>query len=85
MDEEGIAIDIAEASGKATASLCLHAALVGSLVRKGLLSMEDAAELTGVSNEMLRGFDGLSDGARTLAEASLRGFAQAWTKHVTRN
>ncbi len=84
MDEEVLRGDVAEALGKATALICLQAALVATLVTKNILSIEDAASLTGIASDTLSALEGLSEDARVLAESALRGFAQSWTKRVTR-
>jgi hypothetical protein len=85
MDEEKIRLDIDEALGKVNAHTCLLAAVVGTLVTKGLLTKGDAASLTGIASETLSGMEGVTDYARALGESALRGFAEAWTEHITKN
>jgi hypothetical protein len=85
VDEEELRLDIAEALGKATAAICLEAALTAVLVKKRLLTIPDAAELTGIANQTLKDMEGLSHEARELAESALRGFAGSYTKRITRN
>lgn len=85
MDEDAMRLDLAEGIGKATAAICIQSALVGSLISKGVLTVEDAATLTGAASERLSRMEGLPEDARVIAEAALRGIATTWTKLVTKN
>ena len=85
MDEEAIRLDIAEAIGKATAAICLQSAFVGVLIAKGVITVADAATVSGVAGEALSTMEGVPPDARELAEAAIRGFASSCTKRVTRN
>jgi hypothetical protein len=85
MDEEGLRIDIAEALGKATAAICLQAAIVAMFVNKRLMTIEDAAELTGLASLTLQEMSDLPDDAKLLAESALRGFAASYTKRIRQN
>jgi hypothetical protein len=78
-------LDSAEAIGKATASVCVQTALVRLLLRRGLLTPEDVATLAGEAETALGLMGGLSEESIVLAQSALRGFAQSWTKPVTKN
>jgi hypothetical protein len=78
-------IEVADAIGKATAAVCIQAALVRLLLRKRLIAPADVATLAGEAETALGLMAGLSAEAIELAQASLRGFSQAWTKAVTTN
>jgi hypothetical protein len=84
MDEE-TRLDLDDAIGKSNALLCLLPALVGMLVEKKLLAHADAALLTGLASAALKIAPNMSDDARALGESALKGFAGAWTAHVTRH
>ena len=85
MDEEELRLDIAEALGKTNALISFQAAFAAMLVSKEILTIEDAAELTGTANAVLAEMEGLSDGVRILAQSALRGIARVYTKRITRN
>jgi hypothetical protein len=61
------------------------AALVATLVTKGLLTNEEAATLAGAAQTILNENKDLPEDARELANATLRGFSRIWTTLVTRN
>jgi hypothetical protein len=83
MNDEDARIDIAEAIGKASAAVCLQSALVETLRRKGILSDEEIATLTGLASISLRNME-LSEDAAELAEASLRGVAKTYAKPLSK-
>jgi hypothetical protein len=85
MDEEKLKADIAEAIGKASASLCLHASLVATLVKSGALTKPDAATLAAVASTSLRATFDLSNDAKMIGESALRGCSASWTGLVTKN
>jgi hypothetical protein len=85
MDEEGMLIDIADARGQGIANSCIMAALVATFVTKGLLTNDEAATLTGAAQTALDAKKDLPADTRELANAAVRGFAQSWTKLVTRH
>ncbi|MGC2414587.1 MAG: hypothetical protein WA459_18060, partial [Stellaceae bacterium] len=86
MDEEGMINDIAEARGVGVANNCLMAAIVATLVTKGILTGDDTATLTGTAKTAIDRIseDDLPADAREMANAALRGFATAWLRLVTR-
>lgn len=84
MDEE-LEVALAEATGKASASLFLNAALVAALVVRGILPREDAATLAADATTALLATEGLSDDAKLIGQGALRGFSRTWTRLVTRN
>jgi hypothetical protein len=85
MDEEKMSVDIAEALGKSNAVICLQSALIAMLVNKRVMTMADAAELTGVANEILKQMEDISDDARVIAEASLRGLSRSYVRRIKTN
>jgi hypothetical protein len=85
MGEEQLRADLAEAIGKASAGLCLQAAIVAALVDNGSLSRADAATLAAHATVALHATFGISDDAKMIGESALRGFSTSWTKLVTRN
>jgi predicted transcriptional regulator len=85
MSNDELRVDLAEAIGKASASLCLNAAIVAALVARGALSREDAATLAAHATEALRATAGLSDDAKEIGETCLRGYSRSWTRLVARN
>lgn len=82
--DEALRLDIAKADGKASAILCLQAALISMLVKRGALSTEEAATLAGIASQALANLDVSAD-ARAFAEGALKGFSQSWSQLVTRN
>jgi hypothetical protein len=79
MDEK-IEADISEALGKATAVICIQAALIEMLGSKNLLASDDVSTLLGLANGTLEHLPGVSDGSRLMAQAALRGFASVVVK-----
>ncbi len=85
LDLEGMQIDIADALGKGAAVISIQAALIGMLISKKILTEGDAGTLTGVASQGVSTLEDLSDEARELGQAALRGFAKTYMKHVTKN
>jgi hypothetical protein len=85
IDEEKLEADMAEAIGKATASLCLNAAMVAALVAGNAISREDVATLAAAATAALQATPELSPGAKMIGEAALRGLSSSWIKLVPRN
>lgn len=85
MDDEEIRVDLGEAIGKATAAIALQGAIISALVLKGIFTIADVATISGVASDALDAMQGLSEEAKMLGKSTLSGFAQSWTKHLTRN
>lgn len=85
MDQEEYEIDKAEWQGKATAALCVQAALVAQLVSKKLITRDEAASLAAAASQALQEIPGLSEDAKTLGESAIKGFSQSWSKLVVRH
>jgi len=77
--------DVTEAIGKAVACTAIQGALLATLLKRNLISKEDAATLTGVASAAITAMPGVTDDAKVLAQAALRGFASTYLKGVTRN
>jgi hypothetical protein len=85
MDDGQSRLGISEAVGKATASLCIQAALIATLTQKNMLTADEVATLGGIASVTLSQLTGVHPDVRTVAESILRGFSQSWVKPVTRN
>jgi hypothetical protein len=85
MVDDELRLGISEAVGKATASLCVQAALIATLSQKNLLTADEVATLAGIASATLSQLTGVHPDVRTVAEGVLRGFSQSWVKPVTRN
>ena len=83
MDDD-IRIDVAEALGSSKAYLATLGALIAVLVNKGALNDSDAATISGEAKLRLDAIK-MSDDARTMADAALKGLTTGWTKNITRN
>lgn len=76
MGEREESDDLAEATGKAAAAICIQAAVVETLVPKRLLTSGDAATLSAFAEQGLASLSQLSPKARLIAEGVIRGFAK---------
>jgi len=85
MNDELYRLYIVEALGKADACICIQSALVAMLINNKLMTMADAATLSGLASETLKEMQGVRADARVMAESAIRGFAKSCTKRLTRN
>jgi hypothetical protein len=84
-DVEGMQIDIAEAIGKATASIAIQGALVATLIRKDVITLGEAAEINAIALEGLEKVFRLGPMPDEMAKSAIRGFAASLAQHLTRH
>ena len=85
IDEEGLAIDLAEATGKAGAAIAVQSALAAMLITKpGRLTQEDIATIAGHAEEGLPLLH-LTPQATVMAKAALTGFVRIALKQISTN
>jgi hypothetical protein len=82
-DFEEMLIDIAEARGKATAAVSLQSAMAATLIRKGVLTLEEAADISAMSMTSLETIFRLPPDADEMAKSVLRGWAASIVSHLT--
>jgi hypothetical protein len=85
MGEEESQIDVAEANGKATATFCLLGALIIMLAKKGVITADEAAELTGQASAGLKAMPELPEDVQFLADSCLRGLAKSLTRTLAKH
>ena len=76
--------DEIEILGKSNAAICVQGALIRMFLRKGILTNDDVATLSGEASKAAT-LLGLSPDVQMITDAAIRGFAQAWVKGVTTN
>jgi hypothetical protein len=85
MGGDRVSIELAEARGKAVASLCLQTALITYLKEKGIFSREDLLSMTGTAIEVLDSLSGVSVEERETCKAFLQGLASVWISRLSIN
>lgn len=84
IDEEKLGIDIAEAIGKASASIAMTLSLMALLKEKGLITEGDGATSIALAQSQIDAMKGLPADAAIMAESAIRGATKAWTKRLTK-
>lgn len=75
---------LAETLGKSSAALAVQSATVAMLIKKGVLTIEDAATISGYASLATKSFE-FPPPIQQVADAALSGFAQSLTSLLSKN
>jgi hypothetical protein len=79
---EDMQIDIAEARGRAAAAMLLQSAMASMLIKKGILSLEEVAEISATAITGLETIYRLPKPSDEMAKSVLRGWAASIVSHL---
>ena len=84
-DMNKLVVDIADARAMAITSMCLQGSLSALLIKKGVISKEEALEISAFAKTGLETVYRLSPIEREIANGALQGWAASLASHLTRH